>query len=81
MSSPNYSPIDFTGLISKYQTLQSNVGAKIESIAKNPSAASPGQFLLVQFQLAQTTQIGDSISNMMQQMNSIIAGAIRNFKG
>jgi hypothetical protein len=36
--------------------------------------------LLVQFQMSQVTQIGDSISNLIAQVQSMINNSIRNQK-
>jgi hypothetical protein len=37
--------------------------------------------LLIQFSMSQLTQIGESISNMISQVNSVINYAVRNQKG
>jgi hypothetical protein len=44
------------------------------------SQATPGSFILLQFQMSQVTQIGESISNLISQVNSVIGNAIRNQK-
>ena len=72
--------LTFTTLIKKYSCLQSAVLQQIQSLASNLSSASPGKFLLVQFGMSQLTQIGDSISNMISQVNSVINNAVRNQK-
>ena len=75
-----YSSINFSKLISMYNKLQSQVVSMINKTAQG-SSATPGKFLLIQFQLSQTTQIGDSISNMMSSIAGMVANSIRNFKG
>jgi hypothetical protein len=76
-----FGSINFTSLIQIYVNLQSQVVSMIRDVAKSASQATPGKFLLVQFQLSQATQIGDSISNMMSQIASLVNNSIRNFKG
>ena len=73
--------LSFTTLIKKYSALQSAVLSQIRSLASSISAAAPGKFLLVQFGMSQLTQIGESISNMISQVNSLINYAVRNQKG
>jgi hypothetical protein len=81
MTTPNWGSINFTSLINIYASLQKQVVSMIKQTAKNTSSATPGKFLLIQFQLSQTTQIGDSISNMMSSISSMVNNSIRNFKG
>jgi hypothetical protein len=73
--------ITFTTLIKQYSYLQKQVLSQIKSLASSISGASPGKFLLVQFGMSQITQIGESISNMISQVNSLINMAVRNQKG
>jgi enolase len=70
--------LSFGSLISVYVRLQSAVVSAIKHIASNPSQATPGAFLLLQFRMGQVTQIGESISNLIQQVQSIIKNAIGN---
>ncbi len=70
--------ISFNTLISKYIKLQSRVTSMVRNVASQISAATPGKFLLLQFAMSQVTQIGDSISNMLAQVNSVISNAIKN---
>jgi hypothetical protein len=44
------------------------------------STATPGSFILLQFQMSQVTQMGESISNLISQVNSVINSAVRNQK-
>jgi hypothetical protein len=72
--------ITFGTLIKKYTQLQEELVEQVQRIASNISAATPGRFLLLQFGMAQVTQVGDSISNLISQVNSMINNAVRNQK-
>ena len=72
--------LSFKSLISQYKKLQSNLVDQIKSLASKMSQAAPGQFLLLQFQMSQVTQVGESISNLIAQVNSVINSTIRNQK-
>ena len=80
MSGSNTSRITFTSIIAKYSIVQAQVQAQISALANNTSATDPGQFLLMQFKMAYITQMGDSISNLISQVNSMINNAVRNQK-
>lgn len=58
--------------------LQSAVTSMVRDVASKISSATPGKFLLLQFAMSQVTQIGDSISNLIAQVNSVISNAIKN---
>jgi hypothetical protein len=70
--------LSFTDLISAYKIMQDKLVEQIKSLSKNTSSANPGQFLLLQFQMAQVTQMGESMSNLISQVNSVISKAIQN---
>ena len=70
--------IKFTEIIAKYSTVQAEVQGQISALASNTSSTNPGQFLLMQFKMAYITQMGDSISNLISQVNSMINNAVRN---
>jgi hypothetical protein len=72
--------LSFKTLITNYQKTQSTVLRNVRQLAENMCTATPGKFLLVQFQMSQVTQIGDSISNLISQVNSMINNAVRNQK-
>jgi hypothetical protein len=72
--------ISFSTLIKAYQQLQSTVIAEVRQVASNISTATPGKFLMLQFSMSQVTQIGDSISNLVSQIQSVISLMIRNQK-
>lgn len=77
---PNCANMSFSQLICKYISIQKSVVSKVRSIASNMSTATPGQFLLLQFEMSQVTQVGDSISNVISQVQSMISTSIRNQK-
>jgi len=85
MSGPTYhSPwsgtITFSTMIKAYIKLQSQVVSAVRAVASRISQATPGKFLLLQFQMSQVTQIGESISNVISQVMSVINTSIRNQK-
>ena len=71
-------PLTFGTLIKKYSALQKQVVSQVRNVASRLSAATPGKFLLLQFSMSQVTQVGDSISNLISQVNQMIATVIRN---
>lgn len=85
MGTPTYhSPwsgtISFSTLIKQYIVLQSKVVSAVRAVASRISQATPGKFLLLQFQMGQVTQIGESISNLISQIQSVINMSVRNQK-
>lgn len=76
----NMGTLTFRSLISAYTKLQSKLVKDVRSIASSMSQATPGKFLLLQFGMSQVTQIGESISNLISQVNSMISNAVRNQK-
>lgn len=77
----DWATLSFHTLINKYVKLQSSVVSQVRNLASHISSATPGKFLLLQFGMSQVTQIGDSISNLISQVNSMINTTIRNQKG
>lgn len=80
MSGSWSTPISFQSLLTSYSSLQTKVAKAIKSLAASTDKSDPGQFLLVQFMMSQVTQVGDSISNLMYQVNSMISHSISNQK-
>jgi len=72
--------LTFHSLISAYKKLQSGLVSQVRRLAANISSANPGSFIMLQFQMSQVTQIGESISNLISQVNSVINNAVRNQK-
>ncbi len=70
--------LSFTTLIKNYQKLQSQLMSQVKGLASKISQATPGSFILLQFQMSQITQIGESISNLIAQVNSVINHAVGN---
>jgi hypothetical protein len=71
--------LSFTTMIKNYQALQSQLMGQVKALS-SMSTASPGQFIFLQFQMSNVTQVGESISNLISQVNSIINNAVRNQK-
>ena len=72
--------LSFGSLINEYKAIQSQLTQQVKTLASRPSLATPGRFLLLQFQMSQVTQIGDSISNLISQVQSMINNSVRNQK-
>jgi L-cysteine desulfidase len=70
--------ITFSTLIRAYIKIQSSLVQQVRALAANISTATPGSFILLQFQMSQVTQIGESISNLIAQVNSVINHAVSN---
>ena len=81
-TSGNYpwATISFKTLITNYVRLQNEVVKQVRAIASSISHATPGRFLLLQFGMAQVTQVGESISNLISQVNTTINNMVRNQK-
>ena len=77
-NSVNYS---FQQMIGLYANMQSTVGVKMNAIAAATSNVTPGAFLMLQFQMSQATQIGESISNLMSQVQAIVKNSVGNIRG
>ncbi|MCH9621320.1 MAG: hypothetical protein S4CHLAM20_07390 [Chlamydiia bacterium] len=80
MTNMPWGTITFNTLIKKYMKLQSQVLEMTRKVASRVSSATPGRFLLLQFAMSQVTQIGQSISNLLSQVNTVISKAIQNQK-
>ncbi|PIS02085.1 MAG: hypothetical protein COT85_08080 [Chlamydiae bacterium CG10_big_fil_rev_8_21_14_0_10_42_34] len=72
--------LSFQSLISAYKRIQDQLVKQVRALASKMSQANPGSFILLQFQMSQVTQMGESISNLISQVNSVINSAIRNQK-
>ncbi len=75
-----WATLSFGDLINSYMKIQSQLVQQVKALASKASLATPGKFLLLQFQMSQVTQIGDSISNLISQVQSMINNSIRNQK-
>jgi len=81
MADSPWATISFQTLIQQYVKLQSKVISQVRAVASKTSEATPGKFLLLQFAMSQVTQIGESISNLISQVNTVITNMVRNQKG
>jgi hypothetical protein len=72
--------LSFKTLVTAYISLQNQVTQQVRNVASHVSAATPGKFLLLQFMMSQVTQMGESISNLISQVQSVINNAVRNQK-
>ena len=70
--------ISFHTLIQNYIHLQSQVVSQVRTVASSISAATPGKFLLLQFSMSQVTQVGESMSNLVSTVNTLIGAIVRN---
>lgn len=73
-----WATISFNTLINQYIKLQSQVVSQVRSVASRISSATPGKFLLLQFSMSQVMQVGQSISNLIAQVMSVINQMVRN---
>lgn len=73
-----WATISFNTLINEYIKLQSQVVSQVRSVASRISSATPGKFLLLQFSMSQVMQVGQSISNLIAQVMSVINQMVRN---
>ena len=73
-------PISFGSLIKQYSKLQKQVVTQVKALASRLSVATPGKFLLLQFSMSQVSQVGDSMTNLISTLNSMINTAVRNQK-
>ena len=78
MALTNFCTLSFSTLICAYKKLQSALVSQVRKLASKMSQATPGAFILIQFQMSQVTQIGESISNLVAQINTVIMKAISN---
>ena len=72
--------VNFSSLINQYVNLQGRVESEVNQLAGKDDEMSPGKFLLVQFKMSKVVQVGESISNLISQIQSVINMAVRNQK-
>jgi len=71
--------LTFQSLMNAYKNIQSRLVQSVKKLASmKGSQATPGAFIMLQFQMSQVTQIGESISNLISQVNSMINKAVQN---
>lgn len=74
-------PLSLNNLMTAYSHLQCTVMAQVAASACNLSSAQPGQFLMLQFMMSTVSQVGQSISNLVSQVQNMINNSVRNQKG
>lgn len=72
--------LTFATLIKQYKDLQSTLVQSVRALVSKGSQINPGSFILLQFQMANVAQMGESISNLISQLNTVISHAITNQK-
>ena len=73
--------VTFNTLIKNYSAMQQQLVSQVRELSRSGvSSATPGMFIMLQFQMSQVTQMGESISNLISQVNSVISSSIRNQK-
>jgi hypothetical protein len=78
MSGYDFHPLQFQKMIDKYTDAQKKVANLVMCLSSKMTSVSPGQFLMLQFQVGNLTQIGDGISNVVSSLNGIAKNAISN---
>jgi hypothetical protein len=81
MAKPIGATLSFSTLIGAYIALQSKVVSMVRYLSSSLSQATPGKFLLLQFAMSQVAQVGESISNLIAQVQALISTTVRNQKG
>ncbi len=72
--------LSFTSLITAYSALQSSLVSQVRNLANSISTATPGSFILLQFQMGQLTQVGESISNLIAKVNELCSYCVSSMK-
>jgi len=70
--------INLSNLLESYNKVNATLTSQLSAVAANTSTTSPGQFLLLQMKTSQLAQIGESISNIIAQANSVVKTSIQN---
>ena len=77
----DWNKLSFNTMLTNYTNAQQKVKQLLMSLSKKMSTLSPGEFLLLQMQTGNLSQIGDSLSNVISSMNGICKNAISNMRG
>lgn len=75
-----YAAIGFTELMKKYIERQKHVVSMMGSLGGTSSQIQPGKFIMLQFAMSQVAQIGQSVSNVVSTITSVVSNAVRNLK-
>lgn len=70
----------FSSMMSGYVIMQDKVVNMMKSIGSSASQIQPGKFIYLQFAMSQVAQVGQSVSNVVSTMTSVISNAVRNLK-
>lgn len=71
--------VTFSSLINLYAKAQQKLANQMSSLVKGGSGSvDPSKFILLQFSMSNVTQVGESISNMISQVNSVVNHAVQN---
>jgi hypothetical protein len=73
--------MSFRTLINAYIKLQSRVMSMVRYLSSLLSEATPGRFMLLQWMMGLAGQLGQTISNLIAQVQAMIANAVRNQRG
>jgi hypothetical protein len=65
-------------LLSYYAQMQQKVMVAVQAASSSISSAQPGKFLMLQFMMSAVSQVGQSISNLLSQVQSMIMNSVRN---
>lgn len=74
------SKFSFSSMMTGYITMQDRVVEMMKSIGSSASQIQPGKFIYLQFAMSQVAQVGQSVSNVVSTMTSVISNAVRNLK-
>lgn len=72
--------IGFTEIMAQYIKRQEKVVSLMSSLGGTSSQIQPGKFIMLQFAMSQVAQIGQSVSNVVSTITSVISNAVRNLK-
>lgn len=73
-------PISFKNMMAQYIQMQSKVVGMMKSLGGSSSQIQPGKFIFLQFAMSQVAQVGQSVSNVVSTLTSVISNAVRNLK-
>lgn len=72
--------IGFKEMMAQYIKRQEKVVNLMSSLGGTSSQIQPGKFIMLQFAMSQVAQIGQSVSNVVSTITSVISNAVRNLK-
>jgi len=72
--------ISFTKMMDLYITMQEKAVKLMQSLAGKACIIAPGKFIFLQFAMSQVAQVGQSVSNVVSTITTVISNAVRNVK-